>query len=567
MSAVLLAFAAEAAESRITLGKDVYEAKEPIVVEYEAAPGKPNDFITIVKQGTRAGSFAQYHYLRLKPRGRFEFRGLPPGIYEARLHRHGVAIPEAIARLIVEGGPAAVVEEADRARKKNQKPSLEIADPPVQTGEEIKVAFKAPGTANDWITIVRHRAPGNESGRFEILGGKTEGTASFEGLPPGRYEVRLFGGDRNRLLARTPLTIEGEWRAPEEPPLVKTEKPFYRNKESIVAHYEGAWIKDETDHLLIAEANRHDSNWTRWITALHAPEGWVRFQGQFSGGYELRLYRGKSKNVVARYRFDVGEVLAETYPELAGGALAEAVGWAARCDVLVDWITAWRHDYPMLDPTPRRASQEFWQWLTKPFLDPAFIPVFGSPIEEISPKTREFIYPELLRQCRSIEQSYRVFFEGVNDAFGGGFQSRPEARANLTTRKLSFERVVRAAERHRVSAKRLAEAEATLDTLVMDETAYSEVLAVETRYASDLGWATAGEVSRYRDRLETKRTSAASIALRFRADELVASAEGLAGAHALAAFEGEQAQVFSHADEAAARAVRAGIEEAIATQL
>jgi hypothetical protein len=448
------------------------------------------------------------------------------------------------------------------AGERTGQPKVEVAETPIQAMATILIAFTAPGAPNDWITIVRPGARQDEYGRWTMLEGKTEGTVSFEGLPPGQYEVRLFGGERVTLLARAPLVVEGKWKEPAEAPSVRTEKPFYSAKEQIVAHYQGAWMKEETDYLVLSESSRHDSYWSRLAKALHAPEGSVTFVGQPPGSYELRLYRarswGGSDTVIARYRFGVGDDLAEKFPELAGSALAEAVGWEARCRVLRGWLGAWRSAYPLPQRRPRRPDEAFWQLLAKPYLDPAFIPVFGSPIEEIRPETRKYFAMELFSMCKGLLSE--TFVNAATAALLGRFPVYYDI-------DLTFERAVEAARRQREIAVRLGEAEAALDALVIDAGAYQQVLDLEKRYEADLGWATADEVARYLSHLKARRTLAADAALERRGHNAIASAKGLSGASALAAFEREEAQIFGHASEATGAGVRAAVAEAIADQL
>ncbi len=59
--------------------------------------------------------------------------------------------------------------------------------------ESIKVIFSGlPGNSSDWITIVSASSASDNYNECYYTKGKTHGTMTFNGLPKGDYEVRLF---------------------------------------------------------------------------------------------------------------------------------------------------------------------------------------------------------------------------------------------------------------------------------------------------------------------------------------------------------------------------------------
>lgn len=59
--------------------------------------------------------------------------------------------------------------------------------------DEIVVSFSGlPGNAQDWITVVKAADPATTFGQWFYTAGKTSGSMTFNGLPEGEYEVRLY---------------------------------------------------------------------------------------------------------------------------------------------------------------------------------------------------------------------------------------------------------------------------------------------------------------------------------------------------------------------------------------
>jgi hypothetical protein len=66
------------------------------------------------------------------------------------------------------------------------------------------------GSRTDWITLVREAAATNTYAEWHYTGGGARGIMTFAGLPPGRYEARVYfdwprGGYEVR--GRVPVTV------------------------------------------------------------------------------------------------------------------------------------------------------------------------------------------------------------------------------------------------------------------------------------------------------------------------------------------------------------------------
>jgi hypothetical protein len=70
--------------TRVTTRLPVYDAQEPIVVDYAGFPGEEGDWITVVRRTRPDNEYAEWHYLGERQEGTLTFSGLPPGEYEVR---------------------------------------------------------------------------------------------------------------------------------------------------------------------------------------------------------------------------------------------------------------------------------------------------------------------------------------------------------------------------------------------------------------------------------------------------------------------------------------------------
>lgn len=83
--------------------KSVYAPNERISVRFSGLPGNSRDWITIVRSGSRSGLYGQWFYTNRRRSGTMNFRGLPAGTYEARVHYPGSSTIRARYRFRVAG--------------------------------------------------------------------------------------------------------------------------------------------------------------------------------------------------------------------------------------------------------------------------------------------------------------------------------------------------------------------------------------------------------------------------------------------------------------------------------
>lgn len=178
-------------------------------------------------------------------------------------------------------------------------------------GEPITVAYRGvPGTGGDWVTLVSTGTPADEHGQWlYIEEGSSSGTLSFDGLSPGRYEVRLYlnwpAGGYN-VVARQPFSVErgiNVGRGPRMPPPINvapirppalplvayTQKETYFPFEPIIVNFQDLPGNDG-DWLTIVPAGARDDNPGQWRYTGGKRSGTLTFFGRPRGRYEVRVY-------------------------------------------------------------------------------------------------------------------------------------------------------------------------------------------------------------------------------------------------------------------------------------
>ena len=155
--------------------------------------------------------------------------------------------------------------------------------------ENIVVQFSGlPGNAQDWVTITPPSAPETQYGEYYFTAGKKDGTLSFNGLPAGTYEVRVFfnwpaGGyvihDRYPFLVQPTAGGGIAW----------TQKPVYAPQEQIVVEY-SRLPGNPQDWITLVAASQPDNQYGEYFFTQGRPAGQLNFNGLPPGTYEVRLY-------------------------------------------------------------------------------------------------------------------------------------------------------------------------------------------------------------------------------------------------------------------------------------
>ena len=145
--------AAEAPASgpRVRTQKSVYAEGEPVVVEFEGAPARGQDFVAFARLGLPDTARENGEYLGGRSSGSIAFPPWKPGIHEVRLYEGGSGALLARATFAV----GATCLDAEKAAEAVCAPALHTVKDAYAPGEPITVRFEgAPGNSADWIGIV-----------------------------------------------------------------------------------------------------------------------------------------------------------------------------------------------------------------------------------------------------------------------------------------------------------------------------------------------------------------------------------------------------------------------------
>ena len=197
---------------------DCYAPGETIVPDFRGLPGNPNDWIGIYPKASSndwdnvlVWSFTNgSQALNDGPgptEGSVSLPGLPEGNYEARLFYDNSFDLQAMDAIMVSYSCASI------------RPSKDVYAP----YEPIVVNFAhLPGNSNDWIGIYPEGASNdwknvlvwsftNGSQALDAMPGPINGSVTLDGLPAGRYDIRLFFDNSFDLQAEAEIEVaEGQ---------------------------------------------------------------------------------------------------------------------------------------------------------------------------------------------------------------------------------------------------------------------------------------------------------------------------------------------------------------------
>lgn len=167
-------------------------ATVPIATEFKvdwSGPSQSNEFITLVPLATPERAYKDYKYARGDGSGSVTLTTpAQPGEYELR-YMTG-------SKRVVIGRRALTVGDLEA--------SIEFA-PNAGSGSRLSVAWRGPGHARDFITIVDPEAELREYGDYTYT--KSSPLEVLVPEAPGEYEVRYLTADSARILARGKLIV------------------------------------------------------------------------------------------------------------------------------------------------------------------------------------------------------------------------------------------------------------------------------------------------------------------------------------------------------------------------
>ena len=191
---LLLVWAGPAeAKIRLYLTQKHYAAYEPISVNYSGLPGTGGDWLTIVPVGTPSNQYGEWQYSNGGRSGMATFKGLAHGQYEVRVYLNWPSGGYNIAARKTFWISRGAIQAQEPTPRRHGKIQLSTNRGVFRPYEPVSVTYSGlPGTTGDWLTIVAVGTPANQYGQWQYTEGRTSGRMSFDGLPSGRYEVRVY---------------------------------------------------------------------------------------------------------------------------------------------------------------------------------------------------------------------------------------------------------------------------------------------------------------------------------------------------------------------------------------
>lgn len=164
--------------------KSTYLVNETISIEYFGLPGNNQDWISLVDASKPDNVFGEWFYTQGKKSGSHTFKALPVGNYEIRVYYNWPT-----GQYVVHDRFSITVTDNDNKINSNYF----VLDKYQKTNQKIVIQYKnLPGHKQDWITLVEASKPDNTFGQWFYTEGKKTGNYTFNAVPPGIYELRLY---------------------------------------------------------------------------------------------------------------------------------------------------------------------------------------------------------------------------------------------------------------------------------------------------------------------------------------------------------------------------------------
>jgi len=315
-----LLFAGLLNAANINTSKNLYKADEKVQVTFAEMTGLNNDWIAIYPKGTDNAwkNVLQWSWTNDVANGNHEFRPLAAGEYEIRAFYNNSYNLEAKKSFKVTADGAVI------ATVSTEKDSFKENEPIVASYDHMS------GNAKDWIAIYpagSSTAWGNMI-QWAWVPGTIKGTHTFEKLPVGDYEVRVFFNNSGVLRASHPFSVTGSNFD------LSSEKETYEPYELIHANFANmrGSASDWIGIFEVGAANGKD-NAINWRYAKSLVAGTLSFNGLPSGTYELRaFFATKHKKTIA---FNVSNTVAATilYEDAENGIDPRWVHYAGKYPV------------------------------------------------------------------------------------------------------------------------------------------------------------------------------------------------------------------------------------------
>jgi hypothetical protein len=280
----------------VTTEKDIYTTEEQVTVSFEDVRGEAGDWMAIYPAGSTNdyGNIVKWSLTGGTQNGEVIFPSLSVGEYDIRLFYGADVVEGANKQIVVNNGGEVNPDTSVQTTKDIYTPEEEVvANIANMSGDEHDwIGIYPAGSDNAWENVVD----------WKWIAGDINTERSFNALPVGEYEVRVFFANSFDTEASCAFSVEGE----NPVTTVKTAKDIYAPDESIIASFENMSGHHE-DWIAIYPVGSDNAweNMIDWKWIAGDIDGNREFNALPAGEYEVRVFFENSFDVEASYAFQV----------------------------------------------------------------------------------------------------------------------------------------------------------------------------------------------------------------------------------------------------------------------
>jgi len=194
LSLLLLSFLNAAV---LNTDKNVYTNQDKVLVTFSEMTARNNDWMAIYPKGTSNdwNNVLQWTWTNDVAQGNHQFNALPVGEYEVRAFYNNSYNVEAKHSFKVEGGRVTTVSTSKESYGSNEPIVATFAE--MLGHEKDWIAIYPAGSSTDWGNMIQ----------WSWTNGQVNGTHTFDVLPAGDYDMRVFFRNSGRLEAHHAFTV------------------------------------------------------------------------------------------------------------------------------------------------------------------------------------------------------------------------------------------------------------------------------------------------------------------------------------------------------------------------
>jgi hypothetical protein len=284
-------------EATIKMEQNTFSNQEEILVTFKGLKGQSNEWMAIYPAGSSNdfGNIVQWKLTGGTKNGTVTFEAQKVGNYDLRVFQAANFITHKEFS-VNDGVLGASVTTPKQTYSTTEK--IEVLFENMSGDDEDWIGIYPVGSNNDWKNIVK----------WNWTGGEKDGMKSFDALPKGLYDVRVFFNNSFNTEASTQILVEKE-QVPVEPDVtVDTTKEVYSTDEKIIAMYSNMSADDEDWIAIYPAGSSNDwENMIQWQWTNGNKAGVSNFGTLPAGEYEVRVFFNNTFDTEAKFAFSVVE--------------------------------------------------------------------------------------------------------------------------------------------------------------------------------------------------------------------------------------------------------------------